>query len=43
MVNLKILSKIKDFIFSSTMLKISSFICFTVVMTAIVASQNFFF
>ena len=43
MVNLNILSKIKDFVFSAAMLKILSFVSFTVILTAIVASQNFFF
>ncbi len=41
--NVKILSKIKDFLSSAVMLKILAYVGFTVVLTAIVASQNFFF
>ncbi len=43
MINNNIYEKIKDFMFSSLMLKIAAFFWFTVIMTAIVASQNFFF
>ena len=43
MIKLDIFSKIKNFIFSSLMIKISAFLCFVMILTAIVASQNFFF
>ena len=36
-------TKIHDFFFSSRALRVLSFVIFTIVMTAIIASQNFFF
>ena len=43
MAKLEFVSKLKDFITSAQSVKVISFIGFTVLMTAVIASQNFFF
>ena len=43
MFNLEIFNKIKEFLISSKMLRISAFLWFVFLMTSIIASQNFFF
>ena len=41
--NINLFAKIKDFMFSSMMLKFVGFLGFVMIMTTIIASQNFFF
>ena len=43
MIKLDIFSKLKNFLLSSLVLKIGAFLGFAILLTAIVASQNFFF
>ena len=43
MINFDIINKIKEFLFSAKILKISAFLGFIILMTTIVASQNFLF
>ncbi len=43
MEKLEYISKIKDFFTSSQVVKVLSFVAFTILLTAIIASQNFFF
>ena len=43
MIKFNIFSKLKDFLFSSLVVKITAFLGFVMLLTTIVASQNFFF
>ena len=43
MIKLEFISKIKDFFTSAQTVKIISFFSFTIILTAIISSQNFFF
>ncbi len=43
MIKLEFISQVKDFFTSNQVVKICAFFVFTVIMTAIIASQNFFF
>ena len=43
MANIDILNKIKQFLLSAATIKAVAFVSFVIVLTAIIASQNFFF
>lgn len=43
MAKIEFVSKLREFFTSAQAVKVSAFIGFTVLMTAVIASQNFFF
>ena len=43
MAKVEFVSKLRDFVSSAKFIKVISFIGFTILMTAVIASQNFFF